>query len=474
LELSRLRTLLTQPQTPPLDPTFVEAALGEINANFAYVIHETGGDDREALERILLAFQQFPADRIEQRGGAYLLYAVTLQCLGRTEEALAWLHAELDKETARRPTIVTRLLNAEVYVELSSGQLDAATHSARELVALARAHDLPLHLSWGHSALGRLAYERNDLAGAREHFNAVLELGDAAHRICTVNAACGLALSLAALGEYDEAESLVLRELVRAEEDGIAFFVVRLRSFMARLALLSSDLAQAAYWSAGVAFTQRTITAFDLEDPWLTQALVLIADPTAERLDEATSVLARALDAARARHIVPSIVKGLAIRALVERFRGDVSSAVRSMTDALTIAAPGSFVRTFVDLGPPLTSLLVELASNSGLPKGAERVLEACRPEIGLLAASLSDRTSLRTSDVVSLTWRELDVLHLLDARHTNREIADLLSIAEETVKKHTANIYTKLQVTGRRDAVARAYALGLLTEDDLRPPKLA
>ena len=55
----------------------------------------------------------------------------------------------------------------------------------------------------------------------------------------------------------------------------------------------------------------------------------------------------------------------------------------------------------------------------------------------------------------MSLTWREIDVLRLLDGRYTNREIAHLMSITEETVKKHTSSIYAKLRVTGRREAMA-------------------
>jgi LuxR family maltose regulon positive regulatory protein len=54
-------------------------------------------------------------------------------------------------------------------------------------------------------------------------------------------------------------------------------------------------------------------------------------------------------------------------------------------------------------------------------------------------------------------------VLRLLDARLSNQEIAGVLVISAETVKKHTSNIYQKLQVTGRREAVARSYALGIL-----------
>ena len=71
-----------------------------------------------------------------------------------------------------------------------------------------------------------------------------------------------------------------------------------------------------------------------------------------------------------------------------------------------------------------------------------------------------------------ALTWRELDVLQLMDEHHTNKDIARLLYISEETVKKHAQHIYGKLQANGRRDAVIRAYALGILRVEDRRIPR--
>ncbi len=50
-------------------------------------------------------------------------------------------------------------------------------------------------------------------------------------------------------------------------------------------------------------------------------------------------------------------------------------------------------------------------------------------------------------------------MLELLADRLTNKEIADRLSISPETVKRHTRNLYEKLEVHGRREAVARALA---------------
>jgi LuxR family maltose regulon positive regulatory protein len=61
------------------------------------------------------------------------------------------------------------------------------------------------------------------------------------------------------------------------------------------------------------------------------------------------------------------------------------------------------------------------------------------------------------------LTRREIEILDLLAPGLVNKEIASQLFISPETVKKHTQNIYRKLNVSNRRQAVARAYELGIL-----------
>ena len=71
------------------------------------------------------------------------------------------------------------------------------------------------------------------------------------------------------------------------------------------------------------------------------------------------------------------------------------------------------------------------------------------------------------------LTRRELQVLELLAQRMTAQEIAQKLVLSDQTVKRHRANIYQKLGVHSRRDAIAAAVALGILpTASRSGPPE--
>jgi LuxR family maltose regulon positive regulatory protein len=72
------------------------------------------------------------------------------------------------------------------------------------------------------------------------------------------------------------------------------------------------------------------------------------------------------------------------------------------------------------------------------------------------------DRESLLPDLAEPLSPRDYEVLGLLARRFSNKEIADTLRISWQTVARHTSNIYQKLHVTRRRDAVERAAALGI------------
>ena len=140
------------------------------------------------------------------------------------------------------------------------------------------------------------------------------------------------------------------------------------------------------------------------------------------------------------------------------------------LLDALELAAPGGFIRLFVDEGQPMADLLSAAAAQGQMPdyigkllavldaEKQRRGLPSPRPT-ALPAASAQPPQSL----LEPLSQRELEVLHLIAQGLSNQEISERLFLALSTVKGHNLNIFGKLQVQRRTEAVARARELGLL-----------
>jgi LuxR family maltose regulon positive regulatory protein len=151
----------------------------------------------------------------------------------------------------------------------------------------------------------------------------------------------------------------------------------------------------------------------------------------------------------------------LALQALAFQAQSDVDQAMSTLERALSLAEPEGFVRTFLDEGVPMARLLQEAAVHGIAPDYVKLLLAAFEAEgvESISAASVPSAPSL----VEPLTSREMEVLHLLGKGRSNHEIAEALVITLNTVKKYTGNIYGKLGVHSRTQAVVRAQELGLL-----------
>jgi LuxR family maltose regulon positive regulatory protein len=174
-----------------------------------------------------------------------------------------------------------------------------------------------------------------------------------------------------------------------------------------------------------------------------------------------------------ARGWVEFMIDTLIVQALAFQAQGEEDEALRALERALTLAEPEGYTRIFLDEGSPMARLLFRAAQRGMKPKYAGRLLAAFdiapagdvdastpRP-----ATKVSDSSSVfrPPSLVEPLTQRETEVLGLIAEGLSNREIAQRLFISLSTVKRHNANIYGKLAVHNRTQAVARARDYGLL-----------
>jgi LuxR family maltose regulon positive regulatory protein len=174
-----------------------------------------------------------------------------------------------------------------------------------------------------------------------------------------------------------------------------------------------------------------------------------------ERYDEARRLLDALFDEALRTERVPAQISLLVLRSLAEAATGPLDTAVRTMERALAIASKPRFVRFFLDEGSAALPLIERAAPRAADRDFALRVLSAfevpvkARPAPAGVAEPLSDR--------------EVEVLQLVAAGASNQAAARKLFVAPSTVKKHLENIYAKLGVGGRTEAVARARELHIL-----------
>jgi LuxR family maltose regulon positive regulatory protein len=152
----------------------------------------------------------------------------------------------------------------------------------------------------------------------------------------------------------------------------------------------------------------------------------------------------------------------LVLLAIAFDARGERARAVELLDEALTLAEPGGFIRIFVDEGAPMGRLLYEALSR-GVHPGYVRQLLAAFPVDGPDEDASPRKPVAGNRLAEPLSARELEVLHLIAEGLTNQEIAVRLYLSLHTVKAHARNIYAKLGVSSRTQAVARGRALGLL-----------
>ena len=159
------------------------------------------------------------------------------------------------------------------------------------------------------------------------------------------------------------------------------------------------------------------------------------------------------------------LIEVLALQALARWARNEKERAVSTLMRARALAEPEGYVRTFVDEGPPMVDLLSATleACQRGRLDATGRVPVSYLAK--LLAAVAQDASASATDTRLSepLSERELEVLALISAGESNREIAGKLFVSVGTVKTHINNLYRKLGARSRTQAVARAREMNLL-----------
>ncbi len=356
---------------------------------------------------------------------------------------------------------------------MRQGQLHkaAATYrKALELATDAQGQRMPI-AGQALIGLGELSRQWGDLDAAVRYLVEGIELTEQWSEVGSLEAYISLARIRWAQGDVDRA----WQALEKAQELAVKFDLTDLDDltvamFQAWMCVAQGNLGPARRWAE-----ERDLYQY-VDSPWQEKA----GDPYDHRLRKyELLVLARLLIAqgqpAEALKLLGSLVPvaewrgrpGMlieiyALQALAYQAQGDVEQAVVALERALSLAEPEGHVRIFADEGEPIARLLQEAARRGIAPEYVNKSLAAFG--VSKDRGTGEPLPSPQTQPLLEpLSARELEVLRLLNTHLSSTEIAEELFISVNTARFHIKNIYGKLGVHGRSEAIQRARELGLL-----------
>jgi LuxR family maltose regulon positive regulatory protein len=364
-------------------------------------------------------------------------------------------------------------------IQTTLGQLHQAFNTYQQSLKLAS--EQGKSVLWGaadlYTGLSEICREWDDLEAAAEQLTKSKALGEQSalprwrFRWCLAQARLKKSQ-----GDLDGALEL-LDEAERQYVRGPVPDVRPIGAMKARVWVAQGRLTEAQGWVREMGLCPGDDLSYLREFEHIILARVLIAQYTkggSERsLLEAMALLERLLEAAEEGGRVSSAIEILALLALAYEVKGNNPAAIERLEGALSLAEPQGFVRIFVDEGNPMAQLLSEATARGATPDYANKLL-AVMKEDERKRAEKSYASSVqplvehqvrpaRSVLAEPLSQREFEVLRLIAQGLSNREIGEQLVLALPTVKGHNRNIYSKLQVRSRTEAIARARELGMI-----------
>ncbi len=366
--------------------------------------------------------------------------------------------------------MLSRLAFGLCFIHMLEGECLQALQEGLRLSEVSRLNRMLYTGTWAMYVQGNAAFQMCDLDAAQEHFSAVVDNRYISNHRAAVDAIVGLAITSQFMGKPDEADEMMRLAQEYAEWTNARGNIEIVRSSQARLALLRGDLDSAARWQGSLSkMSGIPLMLFFLEIPVITECRVLIAVGSDAGLKEAVERLADLQQTSKAWQNTCQTIEIMVLQALASYRLGRLEAALETLERVVAMATPGGSIRPFVEPGRPMADLLQKLAEKNVAVDYVTTLLAAFRD---VEAESLPDALASKPVTVPPtrpqplidpLTNRELDVLELLAQRFQNKEIAEKLFISDGTVKAHLKNIYQKLSVSKRREAVEKAKEIGIL-----------
>lgn len=361
----------------------------------------------------------------------------------------------------------------------ATGKFPSVLRGARDLSNLAKHYRasasivrplLPVFLEDGgngvcEAAIAEILYEQNDLNGASLQAAAAINSESPEIKFAALSI-------LARLGAVDTGakppENILTHIGDMLKKEDASWLMPNYGALCARFDILRGDTEKVRGWIAECGLND--LDNFVLRDFYmlLTKAKAYIA---LGEYQNAATLLESLTIAIKKENRVLDTAECLINGAIACELLGSGDLALGKLEEALFMAQEYAYVRVFADCGKQLFHLLARYTKETGTPEGLsekyiKKITEAAMIFSTTHPALYDTKSPGKNGEAESgeLTQSEVHVLQLLDKGKTNKDIAQELHISNSTVKFHISNIFSKLEVSNRVEAIKNAQERGILS----------
>ena len=448
-----------------IDPSERRALLGDMAAMRSHIASRSG-DVPLTIRLAQQALEDLPAEDLTVRSVvAYTLGNAHLLDRNAAGAAEAFSDAVRMGKAAGNIYIAVAAISSLSNLHFAQGRLHAASdlYQQSEILASQHGHLKSRMLDYGTVWQANLLREQNNL-------QAVLQILLEHIRLCELwRSTDAIVISSTVLARTHQAlgNSQAAFEVIRQAQELVDHYLIdtsTLYNFLACQAwlwIVNGNLAEAERGLAGWPVPPGGVPGLLDDLHRTTLARLMLAQG---RAPQALALLQALEDITRSAGFNGQLIGLLVLKALALRDGQDFPSAHAALEEALELAAPEGYVRIFLDEGRPMRELLLQVSRKTKSPavrSYVDMLLKEAVPHHPV-PADLPPQWE-QSLLVEPLTEREIEVLTLLASGLSNQEIAQKLVIEVSTVKRHISNIFDKLGVQSRTQAVSRGREVGLL-----------
>jgi len=418
---------------------------GEIHAMKAFDRYLSNVDIVACIEHSKQAISLLNDRNPYALGVAWVYYSASMYI--QDQPGLAREHIYRKLETCSDDILKGQLLLILCFFDWYEGNLTALLNNSKHLLDLGHESEIQLIIANGNILSGIAMYYQNNDEKALPYLLKSHELRHFTYSHMSFATGMALADIYAKTGNYSSMETIIRDYETTALKQGGKLFIKIVKSATAELAWRYKNDLSGLKWAKDNDYLDFLPFA-DLYSAELVQACILTLDddPASHKL--AQKIINNTTPYFEERNDVNVVIRAFAIQAVIHYKSGDTEKAIEILQKVINLSCVGKYYRPFLELGESMKSLLLKYkitAKNSLL---ADEILQFFKGKAD-------------PDGKVILTGREQEILSL-SGQMTNKELANNLFISEKTVKTHITNIYKKLKVTSKSEAISKANETGV------------